>query len=423
MEEKWSSLDLEEMINKYVSKTRIFRNREVLRHSYTPPYLPHREVQIEELVRVLAPALRGETPSNVLVYGKTGTGKTVTVKFVTDELKRIADKKGLPMNVIYINCELVDTEYRVLARLVNSFYYETGFRVPMVGWPTDEVYSKLVEILDSKRRFVIIVLDEVDRLVKKSGDTILYSLSRINYELQHARVGVVGISNDLRFKDYLDARVLSSLGEEEIVFPPYDANQLADILTGRAKEAFYEGVLEPGVIPLCAALAAREHGDARRALDLLRVAGEIAEKEHSAKVTERHVRLAQERIEFDTIAEAILTLPIHSKLILHAVVILDEHDRLPANTGEVYAVYKDLCDYFSLDPLTQRRVSDLINELDTMGILNARVVSKGRYGRTKEIRLSLPSSKLRRIYMADKKLRELLAFELSKERRLIDWMS
>lgn len=410
---------LDSIFEKYLHAKKIFKNKEVLRHSYTPKELPHRREQIEELAHILVPVLRGETPSNVFVYGKTGTGKTVTIKFVTEELKKISDKYLVPVGVIYINCEIVDTQYRVLANIVNHFKAESGIEVPLVGWPTDEVYSKLKEVVDAKERFVIIVLDEIDKLVKKSGDDILYSLTRINTELHRAKVSIIGISNDLKFKEYLDARVLSSLSEEEVVFPPYDATQLRDILMQRAKDAFNKGVLDDAVVPLCAALAAREHGDARRALDLLRVAGEIAEREGASKVTERHVWLAQEKIEQDTMEEVIKTLPLHSKVLLYAVVLLDENGELPANTGDVYSVYKSLCDYIDLDPLTQRRISDLINELDMLGIINAKVVSKGRYGRTKEIRLNVAPYKVKKVFSQDDQLRPLLTLNLSRQRRLI----
>jgi cell division control protein 6 len=132
--------------------------------------------------------------------------------------------------------------------------------------------------LDVHKQFCIAVLDEVDALVKQKGDTLLYELTRINEVLMHSKVALVGISNDLRFKEFLDPRVLSSLSEEEIVFTPYNAEELKDILQHRSNLAFNENVIDNGTLSLCAALAAAEHGDARRALDLLRVAGELAEK-------------------------------------------------------------------------------------------------------------------------------------------------
>ncbi len=413
------SNDLDSLFERYLKARKIFKNKEVLRHSYTPKELPHRKDQIEELAHILVPVLRGEPPSNVFVYGKTGTGKTVTIKFVTEELRKASRKYNVPVDVIYINCEIIDTQYRVLANVVNYFKDRTGVEVPMVGWPTDEVYSKLKRVLESTGSFVIIVLDEIDKLVKKSGDDVLYSLTRINSELSRTKVSIIGISNDLKFKDYLDPRVISSLSEEEVVFPPYDANQLRDILLQRARDAFYEGVLDSGVVPLCAALAAREHGDARRALDLLRVAGEIAEREGASKVTERHVIKAQEKIEQDTMEEVIKTLPLHSKVLLYAIVLMDENGDLPANTGDVYSVYSELCDRIDLPPLTQRRISDLINELDMLGIINAKVVSKGRYGRTKEIRLSITPYRIKNIYRRDPQVRSLLPLGISTQRRLI----
>ena len=414
---------LDSLFEKYLNAKRIFKNKEVLRHSYTPKELPHRREQIETLAHILVPVLKGETPSNIFVYGKTGTGKTVTIKFITDELKKASIKYSVPVDVIYLNCEVVDTQYRVLANIVNYFKHESGFEVPLVGWPTDEVYSKLKEIIDARERFVIIILDEIDKLIKKNGDDILYNLTRINTELENARVSIIGISNDLRFKEYLDARVLSSLGEEEVVFPPYDASQLRDILTQRAMNAFNDGVLDAAVIPLCAALAAKEHGDARKALDLLRVSGEIAEREGAGKILERHVRKAQEKIEHDTMEEVIKTLPLHSKLVLYSIVILDENGSLPANTGEVYVVYKEICEGMDVEPLTQRRVSDLINELDMLGIINAKVVSKGRYGRTKEIRLNIPAIKVKSMFRRDYHLHPILSIDFPRQKKLFEGLS
>jgi cell division control protein 6 len=223
---------------------------------------------------------------------------------------------------------------------------------------------------------------------------------------------MIGISNDLKFTDYLDSRIQSSLGEEEIVFSPYNARQLEDILRQRAELAFKEGILDGFVIPLCAALAAREHGDARKALDLLRVSGEVAEREGASIITESHVRKANEKIEADNIVEAVRTLPTQSKLLLYSVILLEERGERTITTGEVHGVYKRLCKGLSLDALTQRRVSDLISELDMLGILNSKVVSKGRYGRTKEIKLEVPLIGIKLVLEDDIRLRSLVNFKL-----------
>ena len=269
----------------------LFANKEVMRSSYTPDDLPHRDLEIRSLGSILVPALRGETPSNVFIYGKTGTGKTACVKYVGKELSAKGEELGKRVNLIYINCEVVDTQYRVLQNIANAFVPadKWSHRIPFTGWPTDEVYDALRRYVDGNTKgdderwtvdttrkpgeVTIIVLDEVDKL---KGDEVLYTLTRINSDLANNKVSVIGISNDLKFTEFLDPRVKSSLGEESMIFAPYDATQLEDILTQRAKMALKDGVLDDSVIPLCSALAAREHGDARRALDLLRVAAEGA---------------------------------------------------------------------------------------------------------------------------------------------------
>jgi len=384
-----------------LSNSSIFKNRDVLRHSYTPEYLPHREEQIDQLALLLSPLLKGGTPSNIFIYGKTGTGKTATVSFVGRQLEEASRKAKQNVVVHHINCEIVDTAYRVLASLARKF----GSHVPMTGWPTDQVYDEVKSVLEKNRARVLVVLDEIDKLVKKAEEA-LYGLTRINSELSNSSISLVGISNNLKFKEHLDARILSSLSEEEVVFPPYNAEQLEDILRQRAELAFEDGVLEEGVIQLCAAIAAQEHGDARKALDLLRVSAEIAEREGDTRVRVEHVKKAVRKIETDYMIETVRTLPVHSKLLLYSMSLLSDVAE-KFTTGEVYCVYKKLCGKVGVDPLTQRRISDLISELDMLGIVNSVVISKGRYGRTREMRLEADSKHLRGALERDYRLQSL----------------
>ena len=396
---------LDEVFDRFLNGNTIFRNREVLRHDYVPEKLPHRETEIKHLGSIVAPTLKGYRCSNVFIYGKTGTGKTAVVRYVLKHLVRRAGELGAPVYTCYVNCRLAGTEYRILTNLCESI----GVKVPFTGLAQGEVFKRFRNGLESKGGLLLAVLDEVDVLVKTYGDALLYELTRINGELERSKVSLVGISNDLRFKDMLDPRVLSSLSEEELVFRPYNAAELRDILEERAKLAFREGVLAEGVISLCAALAAAEHGDARRSLDLLRVAGELAEREGAQRVEERHVREAEKRIERDRIEEAVRNLPLHSKLVLCSVYLLNKRVSSAA-TGDIYNVYCELCNRIGVEPLTQRRVSGLISEQDMLGLLNSQVVSMGRYGRTKKTRLAIPKSTVKAIFSEDDQLEGLVAY-------------
>ncbi len=370
-----------------------FKNKAILQVNYTPETIPHRDDQMKLVASILAPALRGERVSNLFVYGKTGTGKTLTVAYVTNELsKRIGLSGNDILKVISINCKLkkvADTEYRILAELINKL----GGSVPATGLPTDAVYNKFVEIIDQKKQLILIVLDEIDQAVKKISDGFLYTLTRLNSELKNAQISLVGISNSLTFMDELDPRVRSSLGEEELVFPPYNALQLQDILKERAGLAFNDEVLEEGVLAKCAAFAAREHGDARRALDLLRVAGELAEREGSQKVLFKHIDEANRKIERDKMLDIIENEPKQFQLVLYSIIALSKKsEEKPLVTGDIYSMYQTICQRTKNEVLTQRRVSDIIAEFDMLGLINAQVVSRGREGRTREIRLMIPST-------------------------------
>ncbi len=401
---KLSTLD--DVFNRFLTNTHIFKDREVLRHDYIPENLPHRDKQIHCLGEIVAPVLGGSPCSNAFIYGKTGTGKTAATKYVLNKLSLKAQELEASVGVCYVNCRLAGTEYRVLSNLCNAL----NVKVPFTGLAVGEVFDRFKEGLDLQRKIFIVVLDEIDALIKVRGDTLLYELTRVNETLRHGRTSIVGISNDLRFKEFLDPRVLSSLSEEEIVFRPYNAAELQDILWERAQTAFSEGALLDSAVALCAALAAAEHGDARRALDLLRVAGELVEREGATFVTEDNVRQAEKRVEHDRIVEVLENLPVHSKLVLCSVYLLGKTKVSYAITGDIYGIYCELCEQSSISPLTQRRVSGLISELDMVGLLNARVVSMGRYGRTKKIRLGIGRSLVRNVFTNNDRLRDLIGY-------------
>ena len=396
---------LDDVFEKFVNGVKIFKDREVLRHDYLPNKLPHREEQIRLLGAAVAPVLKESRCSNIFIYGKTGTGKTAVTKYVLSHLEAKAKEYGAQVKFCYINCRMTGSEYRVFASLGQS----VGTPVPFTGLSVGEVIDRFRIGLETSRTLLIVALDEIDALIKDRGDNLLYELTRINETLRKSKVSIIGISNDLRLKEFLDPRVFSSLSEEELVFRPYDASELRRILFERSELSFREGSLSESALSVCSALAAAEHGDARRALDLLRVAGEVAERQGGTVITEEHVREAEKHIEHNRVMEAVTNLTLHSKLVLLSVYRLNKPT---ATTGEIYDVYNELCSELGASLLTQRRLGTLVNDLDAMGLLNARIVNMGRYGRTKKIRLEIAKSLIKDVFSNDCRLGRLVDYEL-----------
>lgn len=395
------------IFDRYVKGSFIFKNRECLRHDYIPEYLPHREEQIARLGLILAPTLKGSRCSNVFIYGKPGTGKTAVTRYVLKHLLKKSVELNNPLKIALINCRTIGTDYRVLTSLCDT----VGVKVPFTGLSKGEVFERFKNGLKSLGAILVIMLDEVDVLIKKYSDDLLYRLTRINEEAEYGKLVIIGVSNDLQFKEYLDPRVLSCLSEEEIVFRPYTADELYDILLDRAKLALNEGAYTEAALRLCAALAASEHGDARRALDLLRVSAEIAERRGADRVLEVHVREARMKIEEDSVLEVLRTLPLHPKLVLASIFLVKRSGlRSRMMTGGIYEVYTELCSEVGLDPLTQRRISGLIGELDALGVINAKVISLGRHGRSKKIRLNTPLGVLKRFLTNEPRLSFILNY-------------
>ena len=406
----------ESIFIQYVQKRKqLIKNKKVLQITYLPEQLPHRKEQIDRIVSIISIALSGEKPSNIIVYGKTGTGKTAVLNYIGKELRK-ADPATEKCFYLYVNCEVVDTAYGILYNIASQFIKD--FKIPFTGWSFEKLYEELYTAIENQNRVFVIVLDEVDHMITKKGDAILYYLAKINEHLSKSKVSLIGISNNMKFLELLEPKARSRLGGESMIFPPYSRQQLQDILQKRALEAFDEGILEENVIPLCAITAAKNEGDARMAIDLLRTAADIAERNGDSTITEAHVKSAKNSMDMNVVEEAIKTLTIQSKCVLLSIVKNDESNNKTMITGDVYITYKEIVDILGFSPLTQRRITDLISELDMMGLINASIRSFGRAGRTKEITLEIPKDIVNK-FKQDPLFDPLRNYKVSTQTRLM----
>ena len=190
--------------------------------------------------------------------------------------------------------------------------------------------------------------------------------------------------------------MISSLGEEEVVFTNYTVDQIKKILQERITKSFAEGSVEEPALNLCAAMSGGEHGDARRAINLIRVAGELAERQQSETVTAGHVREASQKIEENKEETYLRSYPLHEKLVLIAIMRANG-----SSTGEIYTSYKSLCKSLGRDGLTQRRITQILGEIELSGIISGRIVHQGIHGRTKKYKLTIPTQMIKNTFKDD----------------------
>jgi len=353
------------------SNSKIFKNRLVFTESFIPSIIPFRENEISQLVTAIYPILEGEKPLNTFIYGQTGTGKTLVAKYVAKELEKEAIQKGRNTQIVYINCKFAS-----ISKTIDSFVKELR---AIFGNKFSDLHD-FFELLDNSNKNYVFIFDEIDQLTKDLGDEILYSFTRADSFLRNIKLGVVGISNNIFFTDKLDPRVRSSLSEIEIMFKPYNAIQLREILLQRAKLGLQPNSYEIGVISYIAAISAREYGDARRAINLLRLAAEIAESKGKEKITIEDAKEAIEMEEMDKVKLAIDNLPTQSKLILLAIAKLRE-----SSLGKAYDQYSKLAQEFNISPVTFRRFVEIINDLEMLGLVSMdfAIYSGKRYRRVR----------------------------------------
>jgi len=351
-----------------------------------------RDEQLDDIITYLRPALQGNRPPNMLLYGPSGTGKSLIINAVCHQVLELANAQGYRLGVIEINCQTIKSHDRAVYRLVDNAAAEAGVDpgVPESGVSTDQKLKRFYEILSEHFDSVIIILDEIDLLVGRQREPddepayskLLYQLSRASQLGRiEGDVSVAALTNDPRFMENLDGRAESSFNPQDIVFPDYDANQLQAILD-RRRDAYRDGVLEEGIIPLSSAFAAQDHGDARKAIDLFRKAGEIADRRGEDTVREQHVRDAQEEAERDRTLTQMQGLSTQKKLSLYATAAVPVYsqrnlDAVPSTVA--FRVYQYITDLLDTEEKSRDSYLRYMSEAETYNFVTAEKRGRG-YG-------------------------------------------
>jgi len=364
------------------SSSYIFKDEYILSIEYIPDKLIGRSEQVQKIADLINPLFRKGKPYSCLIYGKTGCGKTVVVKFVLNALAKKVLQKDFDFNLkwIYIPCKQMNTVNEILYFLITEI--DSKANISRKGHSLNAYYTLLWEEITQNNLSLIIVLDEIDQLKK---DDILYNLSRAG-ELKNIPnrrfITIFGISNDLNYVDRIDPRVKSSSSFIDIIFEPYDSLQIKSILDDRVKLAFHPNVVPDELVSICAARSAKSEGDARKAIDLLRTAGSIAAKEESSEITIDHLDRADEMLSENRYLKLAADLPLHNKLILLSVIKLARLMSSERTTSAVIGTYLEMCNYQNpkIEPLRRTTISGIIGELEMLGFLKLKKLNRGRGG-------------------------------------------
>nr|WP_197052512.1 MULTISPECIES: AAA family ATPase [Halobacteria] len=367
----------------------VFANKDLVRSDtiIDEDRIVGRDDQLGRVVDNLKPILQNEGIPDMLLSGPSGTGKSLIIHAVCKQIVELCESQGKTFGVISINCEGPKTADRAVYRLVKAAADDLGVDpgVPQTGVSTDQKLERLYELMREYYDGVIFILDEIDMLEgpyqEAEYNSLIYQLSRARKLADFdGPISLTTITNYADFMKDLNSRAQSSYNPDDIFFDDYDANQLRSILRNR-RDAFKPDSLADDVVPLVAAFGSQTHGDARKAIDLLRWAGELAERRGADTVTETDVREAQEKYTENRKLRHISGISTQKKLSIYAVAATANYARehpewIPA--GPAFKTYQFIADTMDADQYSRETFVNHVTEQSTYGVLDFERRGKGR---------------------------------------------
>ncbi len=363
---------------------RIISDFTKLDFDFVPDELVHRDAHMKHLFSVFRPVVEAGGSQKVLLSGGVGTGKSALSKRFCIDLKEWAKTKGKNVEFAVVNCRSRNTPSSVLLKILDRF--QPNF--PDRGFSTTEMLEILRKHISKNSVNLILVLDEADVLIKKSGSDLLYTLSRFGEE------SVVGSRYSLslilvsqkQVHEFLDAATLSTIKRtNQIRFDKYSKEELRDIVNQRVELAFFPGTVEEETMDFIADIST-EFGDARFAIELLENAGRIANDEGADEVDAEHVRGAK-AMTYSVVTESKLaSLKKQNKLTLLAVSRTMKKKAF-VTTGEAEGVYVLVCEEFGEEPRAHTQFWEYLRSLGDLGLLGLSASGKGMVGKTTLISL------------------------------------
>ncbi|MET1128082.1 MAG: ORC1-type DNA replication protein [Thermoproteota archaeon] len=385
-----------DIIESVLEQPSVFRNREKLYPEYVPSYLPHREEELRTLASHFKPLLTdpGSISQRVLLVGGIGTGKTATARRFGKDFSILARQKGVNLEYVHVNCHRDRTLYLVVQEVARQL----RIPIPPRGLSAQEMFHMVLKHLDNHGIYVLLTLDEFDYFIEVAGSDAVYFLVRTYDEHPDLakRINFIFIARSLSSLSRLDSATESYLMRNVIQFNPYTASEIYDILKFRSEEAFYPGTVSDEILRYIAELTGVDTGgtgNARIALEILALAGSIADREGAGKVMLDHVRRAFTEANPQLtvmVNDVIRHLPLHELFVLLAVVrALKKRQEPYVKMGDVEEEYHEIAESYNEKPRGHTQIYEYIVDLKKRGVIDARLSGKGYRGKTTLVGISL----------------------------------